>query len=1147
MLEDAEVRTEVLDPLRSFIVQAPAGSGKTGILTQRFLRLLAGVEHPEEVVAITFTRKAAAEMRDRILEALRQGSNTPAPQDDHAQRTHALARNALTRDQERQWHLVNHPARLRVVTIDSLCASIARQMPLSSGMGVPPGHTREAENLYRQAARSVLAHLEDDDRWSPSVARLLDHLDNDPGRSETLLADLLARRDQWLRFLSGGTLDRRQLEAALAAAVREPLCQLVAALPPGMNSTLPELLRFAANHLPAESTASPLAAWREAGTEFPTPDPVDLPKWRGIASLLLTREGKWRSKVDRRQGFPPESAGGNPEEKKHFKTNKSRLMAMLETLSAIPELERLFRDVTTLPDPRYNDTQWEILQALKQLLPLAAAELRILFSARAEVDFTEVAMAAVRALGRDDEPTDLALRLDHKLRHLLVDEFQDTSQSQFQLLKQLTAGWIPNDGRTLFLVGDPMQSIYRFREAEVGLFSLVQRQGLGSILPASRHLSVNFRSDGGLVNWVNTLFKDLMPPGNDPLTGGTPFVAAHPFHATHDATPIALHPHLADDPQTETDQVIGTIRESLRNFPQKNIAILVRSRAHLGSIVPALRQNGIPFQAVEIAALAETSVVQDLYALTRALLHPADRIHWLAVLRAPWCGLTLTELHHLAGEDANRITLWESMHDPTRTNRLETASRARLERVAGILARAFQVRRRAGFHHGAGVLRRWIETTWHALGGPATCHGPEERSDALTFLNLLESLEKGGDIADFRRLDQGLRQLFASPAHPDARVQVMTIHKAKGLEFDTVILPGLDRRSRGSASRLLLWMERPTVPVNESLLLAPLKRSDQADPDPIYAFLANIDQEKERLETVRLLYVAVTRARRSLHLFGKADSGKAARGSFLHLMWPVVQEAFADGNPDATRSAAAADTPETEASSPEWAASIPPFVPPEMRRLPADWQPPPPLPTLARLPTEVATSRDDALIFDWAGNTVRCVGIVVHRWLQRVAREGITTWHEDRVRTLDARIKAQLTRLGVATPEITPAARWVGKALIATLTDPRGRWILDPRHTEARSELALTGLHNGRIKRVVLDRTFIDASNTRWIIDFKTSLHTGGDLEGFLDNEQERYREHMATYAALLRSLDDKPVRCGLYFPLVGGGWREYAEDPECE
>src|SRR5687767_2482267 len=141
-----------------------------------------------------------------------------------------------------------------------------------------------------------------------------------------------------------------------------------------------------------------------------------------------------------------------------------------------------------MPEERYTDEQWEVLGAILELLQLAAAQLKLVFAERGETDFTEIAQGAVRALGSPDNPTDLLHALDTRIKHILVDEFQDTSYSQFELLQRLTSGWQQDgemsDGRTLFLVGDPMQSIYRFREAKVALFLQVWESGSLGVIPA---------------------------------------------------------------------------------------------------------------------------------------------------------------------------------------------------------------------------------------------------------------------------------------------------------------------------------------------------------------------------------------------------------------------------------------------------------------------------------------------------------------------------------------------------------------------------------------------------------------------------------------------------------------------------------------
>ena len=192
-MADAAERREALNPARSFIVQAPAGSGKTGLLIQRYLVLLARVRVPEEVVAITFTRKAAGEMRSRILQALRDVREGSEPQSDHEALTLQLAQAVLERDAQEGWGLEANPGRLHVQTIDALCASLTRQMPLLSRLGPVPRVAEDAEELYREAARETLALL-DEEGYAEPVAALLRHLDNHVGRAEEMLAALLRKR-----------------------------------------------------------------------------------------------------------------------------------------------------------------------------------------------------------------------------------------------------------------------------------------------------------------------------------------------------------------------------------------------------------------------------------------------------------------------------------------------------------------------------------------------------------------------------------------------------------------------------------------------------------------------------------------------------------------------------------------------------------------------------------------------------------------------------------------------------------------------------------------------------------------------------------------------------------------------------------------
>jgi len=195
--QDAQARAQALDVTRSWLVQAPAGSGKTELLIARFLALLAIVERPEAIVAMTFTRKAAAEMRERVVEALRAANEDDSlhvPDAPHSALTRRLAHEALARDRAHGWRLIEQPSRLRIITIDAMATALARQAPLASELGALPRFIDDAELLYGEAAREALAAAPAGD---PHWQTFLKWLDNDAMTANRLIAQMLAARDRW--------------------------------------------------------------------------------------------------------------------------------------------------------------------------------------------------------------------------------------------------------------------------------------------------------------------------------------------------------------------------------------------------------------------------------------------------------------------------------------------------------------------------------------------------------------------------------------------------------------------------------------------------------------------------------------------------------------------------------------------------------------------------------------------------------------------------------------------------------------------------------------------------------------------------------------------------------------------------------------
>ena len=1127
---DAEARAQALDPRRSFIVQAPAGSGKTELLIRRVLVLLGHVDVPEEIVALTFTRKAAAQMRTRVLAALTRAQDDAPPDDDHERDTWLLARTALARDAACGWALTSNPSRLRIHTLDGLCTGLVRRMPLLSRLGGMPALQEDAEPLYREAARATLAQLEEGDAGhAAAIATLLLHLDNRSGAVEDLLINMLARRDQWIRHVARH--DREGDRAALEAALQrvrddafEPLQSMLAPL----AGRVVALAAWAAGNLPDDSPAA-LLACRQLDA---LPGGAAVAVWLGLADLLLTKEGAWRRRVDKRQGFLPAGEGRTPEEKQRRKDAQQALAEVVSECDAVPGLCEALAAIRDLPPPRYDDEQWEVLGAVVGVLRLAAAQLELVFAAHGACDFTAATQGALHALGTPEAPSDLLLALDARIAHLLVDEFQDTSVTQFELLERLTAGWSAGDGRTLMLVGDPMQSIYRFREAQVGLFLRARHTGVGSVRLQPLQLSTNFRSTRGVVDWVNHSFARVLPQREDVSRGAVPFEPATEWHSAGPAPAVTVHAFIEGTAAQEAERVASIIEQARAAEPAGSIAVLVRSRAHLAAIVPALRHLGVPLRAVEIEPLRERPIVLDLLALTRALLHPADRIAWLAVLRAPWCGLQLVDLLELAGPDPY-ATLWPRLADASLRGALTADGQVRVAALVTALMPALRDVRR-------GSLRDTVEGAWLRLGGADCLRAPRDLDDACAYLDLLAQVERAGDLADLDELQARMDKLYAAPDPPaegqGAVVELMTIHKAKGLEFDTVIVPGLHRRTRNGDAPLLAWTERP-LPTGEPDLVLGVVAASGAGRDGVHRWIGELERERERLEGGRLIYVAATRARQRLHLLGAAGIAQRKDGpalrepvkdALLAALWPAVgdqfEAAFAAHVP--TPTAALNDIDALDART--W-------------RLP-------PLPALsaadARLPhvawaAPTPPAQDRRLVeFSWAGETVRLVGTVVHHWLQRLADQ---PGRDDAYLAAQAgAIERELAAAGVPQAERAGAVQRTLSSLRSTLADARGRWLLmaRPPQAQAASELKLTGVDAGRLVNVAIDRSFVD-DGVRWVVDYKTGSHEGAGREAFLDREVERYREQLERYARLVAGLGPEPVRCGLYFPLLGA-WRAW-------
>lgn len=1155
---DSAARERALAPEQSFIVRAPAGSGKTELLTRRFLKLLASVDEPEEVLAITFTRAATAEMRARVLGYLAKASSHD--REDEEEECITLAHAALARSNEHGWEILDQSHRLNIETIDSLCLRIAHNQPLLSRMGGGLSPIDDAQEIYAQAARRALGLLGAAKReLNEALSHLLALRDSSLPDCERLLVEMLEHRDQWIRAfpLSGAMREdewhvvRSRLEQPFREEVKRVHGVVYGLLmsEPLLASELMVLAQHACDH--GYAKVAPLAGI----CALPSPEAALTEHWRCISDFLLTN-GNWRRGLNKTFGFPSDT----PEQKRM----KQRMGDLLARLQRIPYLREALCVVRSLPQPRYEEAQWGTLRHIFTVLRQSVAELRILFAERGEVDFTELGIAAQTVLSNPDASFDLLLALSGNIHHLLVDEFQDTSRSQHELLKLLVRAWEAGDGRSCFLVGDPMQSIYLFRQAEVELFEQVTRDGLASeehtIALEPLELSTNYRSHEGLTARWNEIFDLVFEPR---ASGATHIEYSHTFASQQAVRGEGVHvyPQIvgdagrnlepderADAEQAEADQVLTIIAQheeriqrAIEDGQEYRVAVLVRSRVHLARIMALLRERRVAFRAVELERLSERQELLDLLSLVRALLHPMDRIAWLSVLRAPWCGLGLDDLHILTGADdrALRNTPVLELID-SQMPLLSGDGAARLQRVGGILKRAIALRFDGPY---AISFAQWIERTWRSLGG-AQCIDAAGYENVQTFFSMLDAMTPDGINCLSKDIEAEMERLYARPdpaVSERAGVQLMTIHKAKGLGFDVVIVPGLDRQTAQDTQPLIASLERTNAVTGESeMLVAPIGYRG-GDAHSTYKWVQRQISQRANEELKRLLYVACTRARRSLHLLGTATMTKSGlkpeySNSLLAAAWPALQRDFE--KEWQTKQEKLIPFPEQyEQLVLDLAAGADPEPQGDprskllLRRLPVDAD----LIPRGRNVTFAGASAggtEPVWVRPEGSREARQKGSVVHALLELFSR-GVP------LESLRNAARSMLRGFAYFGRALDDGVAEAMTAVRNCVSDPDGAWVL-ASHAQAQSEASWTGWMGGELETVRADRVFIAGASPSspgedhlWIVDYKLS-EPAGDAD-FLAHQREIYAPQLARYARALQEGQgiELPVCFGLYYPRI--------------
>ncbi len=1177
-LADRKAREDALDTSRSILVQAPAGSGKTELLAMRFLKLLAEVEEPEQVLGITFARAATAEIAHRIVGKLEKAKtfleNGIVPEGED-RTSLQIGTAAYTNSIERGWRLLERPQRLNIATIDSLCLRIAHDMPLSVNPGGMLRPEEDAAPLYQNAARKTLDRLGGaDGELTAALEALLRLRDSRLANCEKLIADMLATRDQWTRaFPLTGDIVWQQARARLEAPFQREIhrvlgeAHLLLSSHPALTAELLELANYACSRAGLKIDIRLLAGL----TALPLPSSEFFDHWRCFCDFLLTQEDAIRKTFNVNHGFPPDDDG-----------QKRRMHDLALSLGNIPALVELLAEIRALPPPNFTEKQWQSLCHIFVVLRHAVIELSAVFADQGVVDFIEIGMAALRLLRGEGAD-------GYAIRHLLVDEFQDTSRTQHELIAALLRGWSSEAGsekpRTLFVVGDPMQSIYMFRQADVELFELVRRHGFAAgnqyLSLNNLQLATNFRSNAGVVDPLNEMFEIVFPhdaKAGAAVVGFLPGVPRKPgepkgIFDVHANFAPAKNKGSEDNPtgdpnaaaqaaarEQEAAEVLNVIQRhrprietAIQQGEEFTVAVLARAKNHLVPIAAALREARIPFRAIDLETLGERQEILDLQSLVRALLHPMDRIAWLALLRAPWCELDLRDLHRLCGTDEDQFGGGAvSRQIEKRLHLLDDEPRERVKRVCSVLRAAIENR------HRQSSFSAWIERTWRSLGG-AACVDPSGYENAREYFRMLDQVTPDGIDATGEAMKRQVATLFASPdpgVSERCGIQLMTMHKAKGLGFNVVVLPGLHRITRSNPPTLIRYLER-AAEVGTELLVAPIDDAGE-ETSPLNRWVRLQKENREAEERKRLLYVACTRAREELHLFATAtvtNSGLSCKpSSLLGTAWPALKDYFEEQYEQATSArppAAILDFPSALAQT---VSGVLDTVAAEsghatLHRLPSDWRPSPVAANISwrgakgiSVPVEV----EDESKRPHGSRSSRILGTSIHALFERAARLFKQGASEADLRDALPDFRAQAAALarnaGLPPLEIEPAAKRAVEALDAALADPQGLWILKAHH-DAEIESSWTGVLDGVPQQRRMDRIFragpdalSEGKDFLWIVDYKSSERSDASLETFLLNERLQYARQLQAYAQIMRLAhgEDLQLRLALYYPMIG-------------
>lgn len=885
---DARARRLAVDPSRNVALEASAGTGKTRVLVDRYVGLLEVGVSPRNILAITFTRKAAAEMRQRVMATLRQ-------------------RHQLGAINDARWREIRDAfSDISIMTIDAFCLALLHEFPLEAGVdpGFDLADETETPRLVEGSLDSALRIGRSLSLQDPDVALVFAELGEFQLRKGlTLLLDRrLVAWDALNGFLRG-----REMHVDTACA------RLLQALRGGLTS-LPGGVR----HFTATGPRMPVFALLVRDLDLVMRDPGPSPAvLRGaldrLSGYLLTQKGEARKKpAHKKAEF---RAGAD------YDAHKDLIIGLGPHLTAA--IEGFRRDINLV-----------LARGVRRLFKIAQDEYRRTLDKQGVLDFPDLLEHTLKLLGQMEEFSRSRYRLESRYEHVLVDEFQDTSRAQWNLVRQLVRAWSEGEGLShgpippsIFIVGDRKQSIYGFRDAEVTVLDAAARY-IDALRPETSSraaIARSYRSVHELLSFVNDVCASIEKQADRPDAFRYDEDDVFPRIEGAPSEPDAIAVVMADSDTGQAEAAADEIARLLidgaivrdrqsgvrRPITPGDIGILFRTRESHALFETALASRGIPYYVYKGLGFFDADEVKDVLALIAYCADPASNLRAAAFLRSGFVRISDEGLKLLApriavalldepkgsssqsgGGQADGGGKPSGLPDGLSADDQERLLLARAS-IGGWLALADQL-------PPAELVDRVLAESAYAaeLAGPGLA---QARENLKKVRGLVRRIQNRG-YATLGRLVDYFAELVAGGDESNAiidaanAVNLMTVHAAKGLEFPVVFVVGLGKGSGGSRDPIRVVAAPFAGDEAEDEIVASVavgEHLNEADRD---------NEAKEHEETKRLLYVALTRARDRLYLGGTLTSGRFApvKGSLGRILPDTLKAALSspdDGSP----------------------------------------------------------------------------------------------------------------------------------------------------------------------------------------------------------------------------------------------------------